>query len=89
MIEKTLAKMDNGKYAVCFSSGMAAISMVVHLAGAGDHILSINDVYGGTHKYFTQYTESHNITVTFADLNDIEILEKNLQPTTKVIQEIK
>ncbi|XP_065221380.1 putative cystathionine gamma-lyase 2 isoform X2 [Planococcus citri] len=85
MLEKTLATLENGKYACCFSTGMAAIVMICNLVTPGEHILSLEDVYGGTHKYFSQYCPQHKVEVTFADLMVPDILQKNIKPNTKLV----
>ncbi|KAG6948535.1 hypothetical protein JG687_00015416 [Phytophthora cactorum] len=53
-LERALAACEKGRFAVCFSSGMAATTAVTHLLKHGDHVLCIDDVYGGTQRYFRQ-----------------------------------
>lgn len=84
MLENTLAMLENGKYASCYSSGMAAIAMICSMVTPGEHILSLEDVYGGTHKYFSEYCPQHKVEVTFADLMINANLEKYIRPNTKV-----
>jgi cystathionine beta-lyase/cystathionine gamma-synthase len=52
VLEACLASLDDAKYALCFASGLGAITALVHLLNAGDHMISVDDVYGGTYRYF-------------------------------------
>lgn len=67
-----------------FSSGLAATTTITHLLNAGDHIVSMNDVYGGTNRYFSKVASRFGITTTFVDCSNVELLEKAIQPNTKV-----
>ncbi|RLN93894.1 hypothetical protein BBJ28_00014976 [Nothophytophthora sp. Chile5] len=66
-LERALAACEQGRFAVAYSSGMAATTAVTHLLKQGDHVLCIDDVYGGTQRYFRQtnaqaiaeYLEAH------------------------------
>jgi len=72
--------------AVAFSSGSAATSAVVHLLKAGSHVISIDDVYGGTQRYFRRLVAEHStISFSFVDLATDGELEKALKPNTKLI----
>ena len=51
-VEKALADLEGGSRAIAFSSGMAAISALMTLFRAGDHILCSDDLYGGTYRLF-------------------------------------
>ncbi|KAF4315516.1 hypothetical protein BBO99_00009327 [Phytophthora kernoviae] len=55
-LERALAACEKGRFAVAYSSGMAATTAVTHLLKGGDHVLCIDDVYGGTQRYFRQTT---------------------------------
>lgn len=50
-LERCLAALDDAKHGLCFSSGLGATSAVSSLLSAGDHILSVDDIYGGTGRY--------------------------------------
>lgn len=72
--------------AVAFSSGSAATSAIIHLLDAGSHVVSIDDVYGGTQRYFKKLVERNStITFSFADLSTDGKLEEALRPNTKLI----
>src|ERR1700716_4628466 len=52
-LQNALAAIENGKYALCFSSGMAATDAVIKLLNPGDEVIAANDMYGGTYRLFT------------------------------------
>ena len=51
-LEKCLAALDGAEYALAFSSGLAATSTITHLLKSGDHVVCMDDLYGGTNRYF-------------------------------------
>lgn len=84
--ERALAACENGKFAVCYSSGMAATTSVIHLLKSGDHVICIDDVYGGTQRYFNKtVTPTYNITFSFTDMADLTHLATLVTPNTKMI----
>lgn len=48
VLEECVAALEGGKHGLCFASGMGAITTVAELLSAGDHVLCVEDVYGGT-----------------------------------------
>lgn len=84
-LEKNLAALENGKYGFAFSSGLAAISNILLLLQKGDHVVSIDDVYGGTRRLFCQVFAQFGIEFTFADFSNSADLSKYLKPATKII----
>ena len=52
MLERCIAGLEDAEHAMCFASGLAATTAIVHMLKAGDHIVSMDDVYGGTNRYF-------------------------------------
>ena len=84
--EQAVASAESGKYAVAFSSGSAATSAVVHLLEAGSHVVSIDDVYGGTQRYFKRLVEKNStIEFSFCDIGTDGELERAIRPNTKLI----
>lgn len=83
-LELCLASLDDGKYGLCFASGLGALSAVVQMLKAGDHLLSMDDVYGGTNRYFRKVATKFNISVTFYDFSDLDNLDKEIKPNTRV-----
>jgi len=85
-LERSLALVENGKHCAVFSSGMAAISTVFQLLKSGDHVVSLNDLYGGTFTYFKDIaTERNGINITYLDMLDYDKLEKSINSNTKLI----
>lgn len=75
--ERAMAAAENAKYCVAFASGSAAISAVVHLLSHNERILCVDDVYGGTQRYFRKIVQpTMNIEVVFADFTDVKALEE-------------
>lgn len=82
--EEAIAALEKGKYGVAFSSGSAATASILQALAPGGHIVSISDVYGGTHRYFTQVAGAHNISISFSSKLG-EDLPRLLQPNTKLV----
>ncbi len=69
--ERAIAQAEGAKYAIAFASGSAATSAVVHLLKQNDHMLCIDDVYGGTQRYFRRIVQPHmGIRIDFVDMTD-------------------
>ncbi|KAL7488120.1 hypothetical protein ACHAW6_013724 [Cyclotella cf. meneghiniana] len=80
VFERAVAAAEKAKYCVAFSSGSAATSAVIHLLSPGDKIFCIDDVYGGTQRYFRRIVHPRMaIDVDFLDFNDDDIMKEKLQ----------
>lgn len=86
-LEERMTAIEGGKATVCFSSGMAAISAAIYaLCSHGDHIVAISTLYGGTHTLLSaRLPQISNIHTTFVDPDDLDAMEKAIQPNTKLI----
>lgn len=84
--ESAIAELESGEKAVAFASGMAAISsaFVAHIQ-AGDHVVSSNAIYGGTHGLMTRYLPRWGVEVTYVDTNDLDEVRAAMRPNTKVL----
>ena len=77
--ERAIAAAEKAKYCVAFSSGMSAISAIVHLLSPHDKILCIDDVYGGTQRYFRKIVyPTMGIEVEFDDFS-LDSLERKMR----------
>ncbi len=85
LLEHQLAKLEDGKYASAFASGMAAIAAVSRLVEAGDEIIAGNDLYGGTVRLLEQILPRQNIAVRYVDTSDTEAVRNSLTSRTKLI----
>jgi cystathionine beta-lyase len=85
VLQKNIATLERGKYALAFSSGLAAIHAMSNLLKIGDHAIVSNDVYGGTYRLFERVLTNFGITFTFVDTTKVENIEKAIQPNTKLV----
>jgi len=84
--ERCVADLEGGTQAFAFASGLAAMSTVLELLAAGSHIVSSNDVYGGTFRLFDKVRKtSAGLKVDFVDLTDVRKLEAALTPETRMV----
>ncbi len=67
-LQKSLAALEGAKYAYALSSGCTGTDILMHLLEVGDHVISVDDVYGGTSRLFRTVWARHGVTTTFADL---------------------
>lgn len=84
-LEANLATLEGGAYGRAFASGMAAIDAVVSLLSAGDHIVTGDDVYGGTHRLFTQAYDDRDLAVSFVDTTDLDAVRDAMRPETALV----
>jgi cystathionine beta-lyase/cystathionine gamma-synthase len=84
--EKTVAELEGVDAALTFSSGMGAITTtIMALLKAGDHIVAQRDVYGGTHKFLSQWLPKLGVDTTFVDTTDYEQHAWAIRPNTKLL----
>lgn len=69
-LQKSIAALENGKFALCFSSGMGATDAVIKLLNPGDEVITSNDLYGGSYRMFRKIYEKFGIKFHFLDLTD-------------------
>ncbi|GAB6189923.1 cystathionine gamma-synthase [Marinitoga arctica] len=85
-LEKKLASLENAKYGLAFSSGLAAeTTIILSLLNKGDHILAFDDLYGGTKRLFTNVLNRFGIEVSYIDFRNIELIKKSIKKNTKII----
>ena len=84
--EECIASLENGEVGFGFSSGVAAISACVELLAPGDHVIAMNDLYGGTVRLFNEIkTLSQGIEVTYVDMTDLQNVKAAITDKTKMI----
>src|SRR5581483_5920139 len=84
--EKTIAELEGVDAALTFSSGMGAITTtIMALLKAGDHIVAQREVYGGTHKFLSQWLPKFGVETTFVDTTDYSQHERAIRPATKLL----
>jgi cystathionine gamma-lyase len=82
ILENCLATLDDGKYGLCWSSGLGATTAIVSMFNAGDHIICGDDVYGGTNRLFNKVCSKFGLEISFVHENSIE---NAIKPNTKLI----
>ena len=77
--------MEEARFGLAFSSGMAAISVVLNLLKAGDHVISCDDLYGGTYRIFEKVYKDYGLEFSYVDLTFPENLSRALRKNTKMV----
>jgi cystathionine gamma-lyase len=84
--ERAIAACEGGKYGLAYSSGLAATSCVMSTLSHGDHVICIDDVYGGTQRQFRRYYEEQvGVEFTFMDLSEPSKLSEAIKQNTKIV----
>ncbi|MCS7052746.1 MAG: PLP-dependent aspartate aminotransferase family protein [Ignavibacterium sp.] len=84
-LEKNIATLEKGKYAVAFSSGVAAINSIISLVKTGEHIIVSDNVYGGTYRLFEAILKNYGIEFSWVDTTNKEQIENAIKENTKII----
>ena len=85
ILEDTIAQLEGGKAGFAFATGMAAETTVMHLLRTGDHVISGDDVYGGTYRLFQDVMSAFGLEFTFLRLNDRERIQEAIKPNTRML----
>ncbi len=85
VLEDTIARLEGGKAGFAFATGMAAEATVIHLLKAGDHIVSGDDVYGGSYRLFQNVMTDFGLEFTFVRMNSRESILDAIRPNTKML----
>jgi len=70
-LETCLASLESADHGFAFSSGLGGVTTLMHLVSPGEHVVSVNDVYGGTYRMFTQIYQPKGYRFTFLSARDI------------------
>lgn len=84
-LEKLIAGLEGADECACFSSGVAAMDALMKMLRPGDHVITTNDLYGGSYRLFTQVFEPYGIDFTFVDMTNPENVEQAIRPQTKLL----
>ena len=84
-LQNAFASIENGKHALAFGSGLAAIDAVLKLFKPGDEIVSTNDLYGGSYRLFTKIYEKFGIKFHFIGMQDAGKIEEYVNKNTRLI----
>lgn len=84
-LEENLASLEGGAHGRAFSSGMGAINTVLNLLESGDHVVSSDDVYGGTRRIFDQVYEDYGLTFSYVDMSDHDAVQEAMTAETELV----
>ncbi|MGB5245867.1 MAG: aminotransferase class I/II-fold pyridoxal phosphate-dependent enzyme [Woeseia sp.] len=86
VLEERVAQLEGGIASLCMASGMAAITATIQtLARAGDNIISVNQLYGGTYNFFAHTLPTMGIDVRFAPGDDVAAMAAHIDDRTRMI----
>ena len=84
--EACIADLEEGTAGFAYASGMAAVDCLMHLLAPGDHVVSMNDLYGGTWRLFERVRRrSSGLDFSFADLSDLDAARAAITDRTRMI----
>lgn len=83
-LERSLASLENGHSGYAFASGLAALDAVFHLLQSGDHLVAVDDLYGGTHRQFEQLMNRFGVEATYVDGRDASNFSKAIKENTRL-----
>jgi cystathionine gamma-lyase len=85
VLQNNLAALENGKFGLCYSSGLGATDCVMKLLRPGDEVVAANDLYGGTYRIFTKVFQEFGIKFHFVQMDNMDEIEKNINAKTRLI----
>ncbi|MDO4511189.1 MAG: O-acetylhomoserine aminocarboxypropyltransferase/cysteine synthase, partial [Bacteroidales bacterium] len=86
VLEERIAALEGGVAALAVASGAAAVTYALqNVLQQGDHVVAADNLYGGSYNLISHTLATQGISSTFVNVNDLEALEKAIQPNTKVI----
>ena len=85
VLEDTIAQLEGGKAGFAFATGMAAEATVIHLLMAGSHVISGDDVYGGTYRLFHDVMQNFGLEFTFLRMDSRRSIEDAIKPNTRML----
>ncbi|HSW69160.1 MAG TPA: PLP-dependent aspartate aminotransferase family protein [Gammaproteobacteria bacterium] len=84
--EKCVADLESGQRGFAFASGMAAIATILEILQPGDHIIAMDDLYGGTYRLMERVRKrSSGLAISFVDLCDLKKVTAAIRPETRMI----
>lgn len=84
-LEQCLASLENAAFAVCFSSGMAAVGTAASLLKPGDHVVASLHIYAGTHRFFSKILTRYGIQFSFVETEDAGNVRRAIQDNTRMV----
>lgn len=84
-LRKTIADLESGQFGVMFGSGLAAVNGVLELLQPGDHVVSMADIYGGSHRFFSQFAGKRGITFSYVDTSNVDEVRAAMKDSTRMV----
>lgn len=84
-LEKNIAALEDGKYGLCFSSGMGSMDAVIKMLRPGDEVITGDDLYGGSYRMFTKVFANYGIKFHFINMTDTNNIKNYVNANTKLI----
>ena len=84
-LDACLASLEEGKFGLTFSSGLAAEHAILSMLKPGDHVIVPEDMYGGTYRLIKEIFEPFNVKFSFTDFTDVNAISKEFLPSTKMV----
>jgi len=85
VLEEGIAQLEGGTIGLAFASGMAAVTAVLMIYKTGDHLIVVEDCYGGTYRVINKVFSHFGLTVTFVDGSCLDEVAEAITPATKAI----
>ncbi len=84
-LEECMAGLEDAKHSLAFSSGLGAETTLLLLLGPGDHVVYMEDVYGGTFRLFDKVFKRYGLTFSAVDAGDMDAVERSITPATRLL----
>ncbi|HJQ41432.1 MAG TPA: cystathionine gamma-synthase [Thermoanaerobaculia bacterium] len=84
-LEANLAALERGKHGHCFASGMSAIDAVFRLLKSGDHVVTGENMYGGSYRLFSKVLERFGLQFTYVDTSNVDAVRDAMRENTKIV----
>lgn len=85
-LERSIASLEQGSHGLAFASGMAAIATFTDLFKPGDHLIVMDDIYGGTYRLFQHVRHlSAHLDISFVDFTDLNAVAATIRPNTRML----
>ncbi len=84
-LEECLASLEDGRYGLAFSSGMAATTTILLSLKKGDHVIAGDDIYGGTYRLFEQVLRNYGLQFTYVNPENPDNVQKAIRKNTRMI----
>ena len=84
-LERNVASLEGGTHGFAFSSGMGCLDSIMKMFRSGDHIISGENVYGGTFRLFDKILQNFGLTFSFVDARDPQLIADAVKPNTRAI----